>query len=395
MMRKSQFLTLCFGIFFTLSACSTDKKDAEQTPPQAPPPLPVETVTVQKEAVPIWLEYTGKTVATQRIEVRARVSGILEKILFEDGDYVEKGQQLFTIEKTSYQAALDQALAVVEQHRASLKLAVTDVKRYKPLVIKDLAPQATLDQYIAKADELRARIKSDQAAVREARLRLSYTDVLAPNPGRVGRRQIDIGNIVGYGEQTLLTTIVFDDPMYAYFNPSEEAFQVMRQHKSVDIMPVNIRVPDTLAHLITREAYKGKVDFGDIRVDHMTGTITMRAIVGNAEHDLLEGTFVYVDVFITDQGKFTMVPPGIVMEDQQGSFVYIVDENSKAKRVNVKRGFESRFYLQITDGLHDGAKVIISGLQKVSEGREVSATDATDTKGVKAVMQQQKMTATE
>ena len=394
MIRKSQFLTLCFGICFTLSACSTDKKDAEQAP-QAPPPLPVETVTVQKEAVPIWLEYTGKTEATQRIEVRARVSGILEKVLFEDGDYVEKGQQLFTIEKTSYQAALDQALALVEQDRASLKLAVTDVQRYKPLVRKDLAPQAILDQYVAKADELRARIKSDQAAVREAKLRLSYTDVRAPSPGRIGRRQVDIGNIVGYGEQTLLTTIIFDDPMYAYFNPSEEEFQIMRQHKSVEIMPANIRVPDTRAHLVKREAYKGKVDFGDNRVDRMTGTITMRAIVGNSEHDLLEGTFVYVDVFVTDKAKLIMIPPGVVLEDQQGSFLYIVNSDNKAKRVNIKRGFESRFYVQITDGLQDGEKVIISGLQKVSEGRAVTVTDVTKEKSVLAVMQQEKMTATE
>ncbi len=395
MIRKSQLLTICFGIFFTLSSCSSDKKNEQQAPPQAPPPLPVEIVTVQKEAVPIWLEYTGKTEATQRTEVRARVSGILEKVLFEDGDYVEKGQHLFSIEKTSYQATLDQALAVVEQDRASLKLAVTDVKRYKPLVIKDLAPQATLDQYIAKADELRARIKSDQAAVREAKLRLSYTDVLAPNPGRVGRRQVDIGNIVGYGEQTLLTTIIFDDPMYAYFNPSEEEFQVMRQHKSIDIMLANVRVPDTRGHLVKREAYKGKVDFGDNRVDRMTGTITMRAIVGNSEHDLLEGTFVYVDVFVSDKAKFTMVPPGVVMEDQQGGFLYIVDAANKAKRVNIKRGFESRFYLQVTDGLQDGDKVIISGLQKVSEGREIIGTDVTEQKSVRAVMQLQKTTATE
>lgn len=392
---KSQLLTLCLGVFLALSACSNDKKEEQQAPLQAPPPLPVESIIVKKEQVPIWLEYTGKTEATQRIEVRARVSGVLEKILFEDGDYVEKGQQLFTIEKTSYQAALDQALAVVEQDRASLKLAVTDVQRYKPLVLKDLAPQATLDQYIAKADELRARIKSDQADVREAELKLSYTDVLAPKSGRVGRRQVDIGNIVGYGEQTLLTTIIFDDPMYAYFNPSEEEFQIMRQHKSVDIMPAKVHVPDNRGHLVKRQEYKGQVDFGDNRVDRMTGTITMRAIVGNSEHDLLEGTFVYVDVFVSDLAKFTMVPPDIVMEDQQGSFVYTIDETNKARRANVKRGFESRFYLQITDGLKDGTRVIISGLQKVSEGREVSATDATATKGVMAVMKQQQMTATE
>jgi RND family efflux transporter MFP subunit len=393
MICKSQLFALCLGVVITLSGCSSDKKEPQA--PQAPPPLQVETITVQKEQVPIWLEYTGKTEATQRIEVRARVSGSLEQVLFKDGEFVDKGQRLFVIEKTSYQASLDQALAQLEHDKASLKLAETDVNRYKPLVEKDLAPRATLDQYVAKADELRAVLKSDQAAIREAELNLSYTEVLAPESGRVGRKNVDIGNIVGYGEQTLLTTIIFDDPMYAYFNPSEEEFQIMRQHKSVDKMAAKVRVPDNRGHLVQREAYTGHVDFGDNRVDRMTGTITMRAIVANAKHDLLEGTFVYVDVFVSDQAKFTMVPPSVVMEDQQGSFLYVVDENSKAKRINVKRGFESRYYLQITDGLTDGDKVIISGLQKVSEGREISGTDVTDTKGVIAVMQQQKMTTTE
>jgi len=395
MIPKTHFLTLFIGVCLTLSSCSNDKKDEQQAPHKAPPPLEVEFVTVHKEAIPIWLEYTGKTEATQRIEVRARVSGILEEIFFEDGDFVEQGQKLFSIEKTSYQAALDQALAIVEQDRASLKLAVTDVNRYRPLVVKDLAPRATLDQYIAKADELRARIKSDQAAVREAELKLSYTEVLAPKPGRVGRRQVDVGNIVGYGEQTLLTTIIFDDPMYAYFSPSEEEFQIMRQHKAFDTMPAKIRVPDNRGHIIKREDYKGQVDFGDNKVDRMTGTITMRAVVGNSEHDLLEGTFVYVNVFISDKAKFTMVSPGVVLEDQQGSFLYLVDKDNKAKRVNVKRGFESRLYLQITEGLQDGDKVIISGLQKVGVGRAINAKDVTAEKGVMAVMQQQKMTAAE
>lgn len=394
MNHKSLLVGLCLGVSLGLSSCSPEQ-EKQQPPPQAPPPLQVETITVQKEQIPIWLEYTGKTEATKRIEVRARVSGALEKVLFEDGDFVEKGQQLFTIEKTSYQAALDQAIAVVEQDRASLKLAVTDVERYKPLVAKDLAPKATLDQYMARADELRARIKSDQAAVREAELKLSYTDVIAPASGRIGRRQVDIGNIVGYGEQTLLTTIIFDDPMYAYFNPSEEEFQIMRQHKSVQIMPAKVRVPDTRGQLVKRSPYAGEVDFGDNRVDRMTGTITMRAIVSNPEHDLLEGTFVYVNIFVSDQAKFMMVPPGVVMEDQQGSFLYIITESNKAKRVNVVRGFESRFYLQIRDGLQDNDQVIISGLQKVSEGRSVTGTDVTDTKSVLAIMKQQKMVTTE
>ncbi len=395
MTTKVRLLTLCIGVFLILSACSEDKKNEKQAPPQAPPPLSIETITVQQEQIPIWLEYTGKTEATQQIQVRARVSGVLEQILFKGGDFVEKGQKLFVIEKTSYQAALEQALAQKEQDQASLKLAESDVNRYKPLVEKDLAPKATLDQYVAKANELRAVIKSDLAAIKEAKLKLSYTDVVAPEAGRISRRNVDVGNIVGYSEQTLLTTIIFDDPMYAYFNPSEEEFQIMRQHKSVDTMEAKVRVPDTRGKLVKREPYTGEVDFNDNRVDSMTGTITMRAIVANKQHDLLEGTFVYVDVFVTNQVKFIMVPPSVVMEDQQGSFIYTVDKENKAKRINITRGFENRYYLQITKGLQDGDKVIISGLQKITVGREVTSKDVTDTKGVMAVLKQEKMIPTE
>ncbi|MBU0959931.1 MAG: biotin/lipoyl-binding protein, partial [Proteobacteria bacterium] len=134
MIGKMQLLPLCLGVCLALSACSSDKKNQQENTPQAPPPLPVETITVQQEQVPIWLEYTGKTEATQRIEVRARVSGTLEEVLFNDGDFVTKGQKLFVIEKTSYQASLDQAQAVLEQDTASLNLAISDVDRYKPLV---------------------------------------------------------------------------------------------------------------------------------------------------------------------------------------------------------------------------------------------------------------------
>ncbi|MEJ2058428.1 MAG: efflux RND transporter periplasmic adaptor subunit, partial [Desulfofustis sp.] len=226
------------------------------------PPLPVEFITVGQESVPLWISFTGRTEATKRVEVRARVAGRLEEVLFTEGDYVEEGETLFVIEKDTYEAALDQANAQLQKDQASLKLARADVERYKPLVADDLAPRATLEQYEAREAELVAAIKADEAAIKEAKLNLSYTEVTAPISGRVSRKMVDVGNIVGYGEQTVLTSIVSDNPMYAYFNPTESQFQIMRTHKSQNQMPARVRVEGADQGLVKREPLTGKVGPG-------------------------------------------------------------------------------------------------------------------------------------
>ncbi len=380
-------------VFLLIAAgCGDDKKEqqgAAQT--KEIPPLPVEAVTVKKENVPIWLEYTGKTEASKRIEVRARVAGRLEKVFFKEGESVQEGQKLFEIEKTTYEAALEQAMAKLEGDLASLRLARADVARYVPLVEEGLAPRVTLEQNEARALELAAAIKADKAKIKDAELNLSYTDVVAPIAGRISRVNVDVGNIVGYSEKTLLTTIVFDNPMYAYFNPSEEQFQLMRRYRSKETLDARVNVPSKLERILEREAYKGFVDFSDNRVDRMTSTITMRAAVENGKHDLLEGTFVYVNVFVTDQVPFLMIPPSVVMEDQLGSFVYLADTQGVAKRADISRGFEGREYLMVNKGLEDGDRVIVSGLAKIRPGTKLAAEDVTDTKGVIAVMKKKQM----
>jgi RND family efflux transporter MFP subunit len=200
-----------------------------------------------------------------------------------------------------------------------------------------------------------------------------------------------VGNIVGYGDKTLLTTIIADDPMYAYFNPNEEQFQLIKQYRSKAVLDARVTVPGSHRKMLDRKPLKGVVDFNDNRVDGMTGTITMRARVDNPDHDLLEGTFVYVDLFVTDQAEFIMVPPGIVLDDQRGSFVYVVDDKGAAKRVDISRGLETRNYLAVTAGLKGGEKVILSGLAKVRPGTRIDPTDVTESKGVKAILRKQGM----
>jgi len=374
-----------------LSGCRGEEEAPAPAQQQEPPALQVEYIAVAKEQVPIWIEYTGKTEASQRVEITARVSGRLEQVLFNEGDYVNEGDPLFIIEKDTYEAALARAKANLERNRASLTLAEKDVERYTPLVAEDLAPRAQLDQYKAKVAELEATIKADEAAIKDAEVNLGYTEITAPLSGRISRKLVDVGNVVGPGSNAVLTTIVANDPMYVYFNPTEENFQVMRQHKSQDRMDAVVNVPGSDSGLIKREIYRGKVDFSDNRVDQATGTITMRAEIANPEHSLLEGTFVYVEVMVTQDVSMILIPPGVVQEDQQGSFVYTADENDTVKRVNITSGYQSRHYLIVTDGLSGGERILATGFAKLRPGMKLELTDVTDTRGVRAVFREQGM----
>ena len=390
MKRKICNLLLATLLALSLSACSDEKKQKAAAPPPEPPPLSVEYVVAKEEPIPIWLEYTGKTAASKRIQVRARVAGILEKVLFKEGALVEKGQKLFEIEKNAFQEALVQAKAKKKRDQATLDLAIADVNRYKPLVAEGLAPRATLEQYQARMNEYIAVVEADDAGIRDAELNLSYTDVIAPISGRISHLHVDVGNIVGFGEKTLPTTMVSDDPMYAYFSPTEEDFQIMRKYGSKDALHALVRIPSKSEYL-KRKPFKGEINFRDNKVDAMTGTITMRATVDNTEHYLLEGTFVYVEVFVSDEYPFMVVPPQVVLEDQQGSFLYVVDQSSKTKRVAVQRGYENRYYLQIVEGLNDGDKIIISSIPKLRPKMKVEGKDVTAEKGVLTAMKKEQI----
>lgn len=392
MKRKIVIMLLAVVVTIMLPGCSDSKKKQQAAAPPEPPPLDVEMIVVKNEPIPIWLEYTGKTEGSKRIEVRARVAGILEKVLFTEGALVEKGRKLFEIEKDTYEQALQQAKAKREMDQATLDLALADVKRYEPLVEEGLAPRATLEQYMARRNELIALVKADEAAIRDAELNLSYTDVVAPISGTISRMFVDVGNIVGFGEKTLLTTIVSDNPMYAYFNPTEEEFQHMRKYGSGGEFAARARVPGGRSEYLQREPFKGHVSFSDNRVNSMTGTITMRATVDNPDHDLLEGTFVYVEVFVTDKYPFIMVPPQVVLEDQRGSFLYVAGENNRVARHDVKRGYEGRYFLIVREGLDDGDKVILSSLQTIRPDMKVTPTDVTAEKGVMAILKKNQMT---
>ena len=375
-------LLLSASLLF-LTGCGEEKKVTEV---KAPPPLIVETVNVQKKIFPFWVQYTGMTKAISDQEIRARVAGRLEQRYFEDGAYVKKGDKLFLIEQSQYQSNLDAARSKKEKDQAALALAKADVRRYQPLVKEGLAARSKLEQYEAKRDAFIASIAADEAAIRNAELELSYTLITAPISGQVSARRVDVGNLVGYSEATLLTTIVQTDKIYTYFSPSESDVQKIYKYKSREDLPVFIEVRGQGDDIFKRKRLDGVVDFSNNIVDPLTSTVSMRATMDNKDKTVYPGTFVYINVFVTDKYKFSMVPPQAVQEDQLGKFVYTVDANSTAKRTSVKVGMSSRLYTNISSGLNDGDRVVISGMVKIKEGSLLAPKDMTETKGATAIM---------
>ena len=377
--------SIIFSSLIFLSGCSDEKPVKVK---KEAPPLAVNTITVKKESVPIWKQFTGTTKASSNQEVRARVSGVLEEIYFRDGQKVKKGQKLFKIEQAKYLSSLNSAKAKKAQNEASLKLALADVARYEPLVEEGLAPRATLEQYEAQRAGLRAAIAGDIAEINKAKLELSYTIIKAPISGRVSARHVDVGNLVGQGESTLLTTITKIDPIYAYFSPSQDDVRVFQKYRNKKNPDAYITVDGSMQNV----RLDGFIDFADNTVDPLTSTISMRATIKNPHAKVIPGTFVYVNVFVNDKYKFLMIPPEVIFADQLGKYVYVVDENSQAARVDIKTGYSQRLYVSVESGLKDGDKVIVSSLVKIKKGTKVTPTDVTDTQGIKAILKKNSLT---
>jgi len=386
-MQKISSLFLSASILF-FTACSDEK---QQQVKKSPPPLEVNTITVEKKNVPIWAKYTGRTKASSAQEVRTRVSGVLEKRFFEDGQLVKKGQKLFQIEQAEYIAALKMAQAQKAQDEAALQLTQADVKRYTPLVKEGLAPRATLEQYLAKEASLKAALLGDDAKIAQAQLNLDYTTITAPISGRISVRYVDVGNLVGKGEATLLTTIVKTDPLYAYFSPSQDDVRIFEQYKEKEKPDAFIELDGARKDI----RLNGYVDFANNIVDPLTSTITMRATIDNPKNEILPGTFVYVNIFITDKHKFLMIPPEIIFNDQLGKYVYVVDNNNTLKRADIQTGYATRYYISVKKGLKSGDKVVVSALMKLKPELKVNPTDVTQEQGIDAIIKKNNLIPTQ
>ncbi len=345
----------------------------QTAPAAAPPPPPAVTVaTPVRMDAPLWVEFTGTTVAMQTAEIRARVEGYLLEKKFDDSDDVTAGQVLFVIDPALYQAEVDRTVADVERRQAELDQATWDLKQVESLAARGASTEKEVQDRRMDRALAAASLKSAQAADQKARLDLGYTKVKSPIAGRVSRNLVDVGNLVGAGEKTLLTTVVQMNPMHVYFNVSER-FLMQRLAEAPQEERRKPRTPFwvRLAH---EEGYphQGTLDFVNNTVDAATGTLLVRGEVPNDHGQLFPGAFVRVRLSAGTRENAALVSERALGTDLGGKYLLIVGDRDIVEHRPVTIGALLDGMRVIEDGLTGDERYIVNGLQRARPGLPVN-----------------------
>ena len=350
-----------------------------------PPPPKVSVATPLIQDITDYLAFTGTLEASEQAEARARVPGVLQSMHFVPGTQVTEGDLLFTIDPAEYEADLQAANAELAGARSNYDRAKIEYSRAQTLYKKKAGAEADVvkwrvEKELASADILRA-----EAKVARAELNLGYTQVTAPLSGRVGRNLVDIGNLVGEGEATVLTEITLYNPIYAYFNLNErDLLRVMKIYKAAirakgldpaTISDRELGIPLFLG-LANEEDYphEGLFDFAESGVDPETGTLQLRGIFENpgAAPDLLPGLFTRIRMPLGKRPDIPLVSERAVANDQGGTYLLVINSENMVERRSIKTGQRKDGLIVIEDGLHKDDRVVVNGIQRARPGRKVT-----------------------
>ena len=358
------------GLALFAGCGESEDSSAKAGPP--PPEVTVATPLVQK--LTEWDEFTGRFEAVQQVDVRARVSGYLQEIRFQDGQHVEEGQVLFVIDPRPYQAAVDRAKAQIETQKAQLTLAQLDQDRTSKLVVTSAAARATLDDRNAQLAEATASLAGSEAQLRQAELDLGFTQVTAPFAGRISDRRVDIGNLVS--DQTLLTTIVQLDPIYLSFDMSESDFLAYQRASAKGELP-STRDNRTIvhAHLVDEDGWphEGTMSFVDNVVDQGSGTIRGRATFANPDSLITPGQFGRIRIPGSPEYDAFLIPDSAIVTDQSRKVVLTVGADGVVTPKIIRPGPSQPGGLRIVRrGLEADDTIVINGLMRARPGTKVA-----------------------
>jgi membrane fusion protein (multidrug efflux system) len=356
---------LCFTVL-GLSA-SLDAKAQQQSPVPT-----VGVITAEKRPVQEAERFVGRVEAVERVDIRARVTGYLDAVLFKDGARVTKGAPLYRIEKPPFEAALSQAQAATMRAQAQVTNATTQRQRAEELVKTSATSLAVRDDRLTAEKSAQGDLAAAEAAQKSAEISLAYTDITSPIDGKIGRSAVTRGNVVG-PDSGVLATIVSTDPMYVTFPVSQREFigwAEKRQSAKKEDFKVNVQFSNGAKY-----AQSGTIDFVDVKVDRATDTIAVRASFPNPDGVLVDGQLVQVSVEGEKSEERVLIPQSALLADQQGTYVFIVDDGKAAIR-RLKLGQNKGALVIVTDGLSGGEQIVMGGAMSLRPGVAVNTVPA-------------------
>jgi multidrug efflux system membrane fusion protein len=369
---------LVVGVVVVLAACGAyfgwhawQKHEATvKTAGKPPPAVPVTVADVRKGDFPIYLNGLGTVQPFDTVLVRSRVDGEVIKVGFKQGQMVKEGDMLVEIDPRPYQAAYDQAVAKKAQDEANLKNAHLNLARYNELAKKDFATRQQLDTQEATVEQLTAQIKGDQAAIDNAQTQLSYTTIRAPLTGRTGFRMVDPGNNVHASDTNGIVSVVRLQPISVVFTAPEESVAEINNALANGDVPV-----DALSSDGTRTLSRGKLLLLNNQVDQASGTIQMKARFTNENNALWPGLSVSTRLLLNTVKGAIIVPQPAIQHGPDGLFVYVVGQDNKARKQDVKVSEQNLKDALVTEGLSADQKVIVAGQSRVQNGVLVKPTE--------------------
>ena len=341
----------------------------------------VEVESVKVKDVEVYGDYVGRIQAQQFVEIRARVEGYLETMLFEEGRFIRKGQTLFIIDPTLYRANVEKAKAQLNKATASMEKAKSDLERIRPLYEQNAASRLDLDNATAAYEGAKADVIVSEAELTQAELTLSYTSVTSPISGYISERNVDIGTLVGPGGKSLLATIVKSDTVRInfsmtaldYLKSKSRNVNLGQRDESRSWDPyVTVTLPDGSVY-----PERGLVDFADPKIDPKTGTFQVRAEMANPDNTLLPGEFTRVKLLMDVRENAIVVPTKAIEIEKGGAYVYVVKPNDVVERRFVETGPEVDSSTIVERGLAAGESIIVEGYNKVKHGMRVKPVKAT------------------
>ena len=345
--------------------------------PEVHPTVVVETVTT--DDMEIYGEYVGRIRAQQFVEIRARVEGYLEEMLFEEGTYIKKDQVLFVIDPKLYKACVDGARAQLQKDKALELKAKRDLDRIRPLFEQNAASQLDLDNAIASYESAVSAVIMSEADLAQAELALGYTTVRSPISGYISERNVDIGTLVGPGGKSLLATIVKSDTVRVdfsmtaldYLRSKERNVNLGHQDPTRGWNPyITVTLADDSVY-----PYEGLVDFADPQVDPQTGTFSVRAEMPNPDHVLLPGQFTKVKLLLDVREGAVVVPSKAVIIEKGGAFIYVIRPDNVAERRFIELGPETDNMMIVERGLIPGERIVVEGYHKLMPGMTVEIVE--------------------